>query len=185
MSKYARSNSGRDTVYQQFHTPHSARAGLNSDSIIDADTGKSPISRWLAFVLSFDEAVSVPTVGMVYDCQLPPNTLVLSAMVRKDTAFVGTGTDDVDVGDTDDPNGWLDGIDLSAALTTAGVPVWLRDVDAGYMAYSDIVKGTSGPQYYPAGVIRVIAGSADDFTAGEAILFLETISYNEAINAEA
>jgi hypothetical protein len=186
MSKFARSKEGRDTVYMQFHTPHSARGGENSLGVIDKDTGQSPIARWLTYALSFDEAVSVPTVGMVYDCEIPPGTLIESARIRVDTAFVGTGTNDVDVGDPSQTDGWIDGVDLSAALTTAGIPVWFRDVSTDYMVYSDIVLGTSGPQlYYNGGTIRVLIATADDLTAGEAVLQFLTNSYCEPINAEA
>jgi len=186
MSKFARSKEGRDTVYLQFHTPHSARGGDNSLGVIDKDTGQSPIARWLTYALSYDEAVSVQTVGMVFDCEIPPGTLVEAARVRVDTPYVGTGTDDVNVGDSDDEDGWLDGADLSAALAATGRPYWLNDVSAGYMAYTDIVQGTSGPQFYhEGGTVRVIIASADDMTAGEAILQLLTNSYCEPINAEA
>lgn len=186
MSKYARSKTGRDTLYMQFHTPHSARQGLNSDAVTDPDNGQSPIARWLAYALSHDEAVSIQTVGMVFDCAIPPNTLVESARVRIDTAFVGTGTNDVNVGDSDDEDGWIDGADFSAALAAVGRPYWYNDVSAGYMAYTDIVQGTSGPQFYhEGGTVRVIIASADDLTAGEAVLMLLTNSYCEPIDAEA
>jgi len=186
MSKFARSKKGRDTVYVQFHTPHSARGGENSAGVTDADNGQSPISRWLSYALSYDEAVSVPTVGMVFDCPIPPNTLVDEARVRVDTPYVGTGTNDVDIGDSDQSDGWIDGADFSAALAATGRPYFYNDVNATYMAYTDIVKGTSGPQFYhEGGTVRVIIASADDLTAGEAILFLRTMSYCEPINAEA
>lgn len=186
MSKFARSKKARDTAYLTFATPHSQRAGSGSAGTIDKDIGISPITRWFAFVLNNDEAVSIPSspaVGMVFDCALPPGTLIMDAMVRLDEAFDGTGNNDVDIGDVNDGDGWADGLDFTTAVTTDAV--WFRDVSAGYMAYSDIVKGTSGPQYYPdGGTIRVLVGTADDMTVGKAILFLKTISYNELQGAE-
>ena len=187
MSYFARAKKGLNTLYMQFRTPHSARGGLNSDGVKDADTGQSPITRWLSYALSYDDAVSI-TAGWVFDCPIPPGSLVDEARVRVDTPFVGTGTDDVNVGDSDQADGWIDGADFSAALATALTPYWYNDVNATYMAYTDIVKGTSGPQYYHAGgKVRVLipAAGADDLTAGEAILFLRTISYCEPLGAEA
>jgi hypothetical protein len=190
MSIYARAKKGLNTLYMQFRTPHSARLGSeNSAGVTDADTGQSPIARWLSYALNYSDAVSVPTVGMVFDCPIPAGSLVELARVRMDVPFtgtVGTGLDDVNIGDSNDEDGWADGLDFTAALATAGVPVYYQDVSAAYMAYVDITQGSAGPQFYfNGGTVRVIVASTDDLLTGNAVLQLLTNSYCEPLGAEA
>ncbi len=190
MSIYARAKKGLNTLYMQFRTPHSVRAASeNSAGVQDADTGQSPVARWLSYALNYDDAVSVPTVGMVFDCTIPAGSLVERARVRLDIPFtgtVGTGLDDVNIGDSDDEDGWADGLDFGAALATAGTPIFYEDVSAGYMAYADITKGSAGAQlYFFGGTVRVIISSTDDLLTGKAVLQLLTNSYCEPLGAEA
>lgn len=184
---FARSKKETNTTYLQFQPLKSIRSGLGSGEDVDANTGQSPITRWLAYALSWDDAVSNtadPTLTE-FHLQVPRGSIVLDCLVRLDEEFDGTDTNDVDIGDSDDPNGYADGLDLTTSAAT--VPIVFRDASAAYIERTtDAVKGTSGPQYYPSGgrVIVGIATNTTDMTQGEAIVFLKTISYCEPALAE-
>ena len=184
-ARYARAGYVPDTTYVQFRSVKSARGGEGPDGIVDWNTGKSPIARYLTYVIKYDEAVSEPGVGMVVRCNIPRGTLVRDALVRLDTAFSGTGCSAVDIGDSNDSDGYA--VDLDFTTSTASGPVWFRDANAAYVnRASDISQGTSGAQFYKdGGVVTVVLATADDMTAGLALLFLETISYHEDQGAEA
>ncbi len=177
---YARSRDNPNTQYFQFKPVREAKGGLNSESLVDADTGESPISRWLAFEFDYDDFVSNPdAVGNVVRCQVPLNSIVMEALVRVDEVFVGTGHDDIDIGDGNDTAGWADAFDFSAT----GI---YRDANAAYNdPTSDPSDGTAGYQFYDSGdTIDILFKNATAPTAGKAILFLRTISYHEDLEAE-
>lgn len=180
MANYARKSKQPDTQYFQFKDVREAKAGLNSSSAIDADTGASPVTRWLTFTFDYDDFVSNPdATGHIVRCQLPLYTIVQEAFARVDTAFSDTGGDDIDVGDGNDPDGWADALDFSST----GIK---RDADAAFNNQAvDPVDTSAGWQFYDsADTIDVLFKNATAPTVGEAILFLKTISYNEALSAE-
>lgn len=177
---YARKRDNPDTQYFQFKPVREAKGGLNSASAVDADTGESPISRWLAFEFDHEDFISNPDqVGNIVRCQLPINSIVMECVVRVDEIFAGTGHDDIDIGDGNDTDGWADGLDFSAT----GV---YRDADAAYNdPTSDPTDGSAGYQFYDSGdTVDVLFKNATAPTAGEAILFLKIISYHEELSAE-
>lgn len=153
---------------------HSNRDGLYGDDPVDADTGMSPLSRWLTWSFAHSDFESNPeTVGYMVRAMTPPNTLALRLVARVDTGFVGTGNDDIDVGDANDPDGWGDGLDFS---TTGGK----SDPDAVYNP-----AGTTGIVFYETpDTIDVLFKNATAPTAGAAKIFLEVISYHESLNEE-
>jgi hypothetical protein len=177
---YARKSKQPDTQYFQFKDVREAKAGLNSGATYDADTGASPVARWLAFAFDYDDFVSNPdATGYVVRCQLPMYTIVMEALVRVDTAWTADGKDDIDIGDGNAAAGWADGIDF----TSTGIQA---DRDAVYNDYdADPADGSAGYQFYDTGdTIDVLWKNAVAPAAGEAILFLKTLSYHEALSAE-
>ena len=170
------------TKYVMFEIQREQRVGLNSGDTYDADLGFSPITRWLAKAFEYDDAISVAGTGMVVRVPVPRGALVLNVAFLLDEAFDQAGSDAVDAGDGNDADGWADGISLQTSVANGRVCLW--DVSAAYNT-GDAVKGTSGPQMYPDGdTIDVIVGTADDGTAGKAILLMRVISYHEDIEAE-
>ena len=184
---FARGNAASNTAYFMFQNLKSVRSGLGSGAEVDANTGKSPITRWIACALSWDDAVSNADDNTLleFHIRVPEGSIILDCMLRLDEEFDGTDTNDVDIGDSDDADGYADGLDLTTSAAT--VAILMRDASAAYIERTtDAVKGTSGPQYYPAGG-RIIVGIATNTTAmtqGEAVLFLRTISYCEPALAE-
>jgi len=167
-----------------FRVVHDYRAILDGD-LTDSvqSTGKSPISRWLAWAIEHDEFVSDPDkIGYVARCQIPRGTIALRVMTRVDTAFLAaTPGADIDIGDDNIANGWADSLDWS---TAAGVI--MADQDAVYNdPTTDPNAGVAGAQYYETGdTIDINWNNATAPTAGKAIVFLLCISYHEDLNAE-
>ena len=172
---YARSNDDPNTQYMTFRVIHSDRGGSDdAAATVDRDTGKSPITRWYAWYFDYDDAVLVGS-DYIIKCQVPPNTIAMKAMVRIDTVFDGIGSDDVDIGDTN-VDGWMDG----ESFQSAGL---IFDHDAAYNT-GTANAGVAGPQLYSDGdTIDIDIGTAAS-TQGRGVLFLESISYNEELNAE-
>jgi hypothetical protein len=176
-----------DTQYFQFKPVNDARAGLNSTSTVANDNGMSPITRWLSFAFDFDDLTSTAATGEFIRLDIPRGTLVMDCYVRLDAAFVGGTHNDVNIGDTNDADGYADGLDWSA-MTDATIPQFFHDASAAYVAdTADIVQGTSGAQYFQwGGYVEIWPNTniATAATAGRAIVFLKTISYNENLAAE-
>lgn len=173
---YARKSRAPDTQYFGFKpVKHSSRDGLNSASTVDADTGYSPISRWLAYAFDYADFTSNDqgATGHEVDCLLPVQSIVMRVVARVDTAFVGTGNNDIDIGDDVDADGWGDGLDFS----TTGAKY---DPDAAFNS-----AGATGFKHYATlDSIDVHFKNATAPTAGAAILFVEVISYHEAYEEE-
>jgi hypothetical protein len=174
---YVRKTDAPDTYLETFKAvKHSSRDGLGSGAITDNDTGKSPISRWLSFAFQYSDFVSNDTgaTGHKVKCQIPRGTMALLAVARVDTAFVGTGNNDIDVGDGSTTDGWMNGMDFSST----GLKV---DPDGAYQ----ITKSDGTGAFYPDGdTVDVLFKNATAPTAGEAILFLQVISYHEDLSRE-
>ena len=171
---YVRSSDAPDTAYMTFKVVHSSRDGHDANSTVDNDTGESPIARWLAWAFDYSDAVSS---GTIIRCGVPAGTIAEMCLARIDTAFVGTGCDTVDIGDDNDWDGWGVNIDFTAT----GVKF---NHDAPYNT-GTAVAGSAGPQYYSAvDTIDIRVATADDMSAGQGVLFLKVISYNEAASAE-
>lgn len=168
----ARSEKGADTAYSSFKIVREQLDGTGmDDTSVTEDVGYSPISRWLTFALDYDDVTS--GVNTAY-AAIPAGTIILRGLLRIDTAFVVATT--VDVGDANQSAGWF-----SAASVAAGGVV-LFETAAVYNA-GNASAGATGPQYYENG--GYVLFSFDDMpTAGELILMLETISYNEPLSAE-
>lgn len=169
------------TAYSEFQIQRSQRHGLNSGAVFDtADSGYSPVSRWLAKAFTYDDFVSNPSgaVGHVVQVQVPRGTIMLQCLVRVDTLFAGGAPTDVDVGTGGTPgaapgDAWGDGLDFSST----GVK---------YDPNADNNPGGSvGFGYYEDGdTIDVYWQNATAPTAGQAILFMKLISYHEDLNEE-
>jgi len=172
---HARAQDGANTQYATFKMVRSQLDGTGSDAVLTTDIGESPICRWLAYALDYSDAVSEAT-GITARIGLDGGTIIVrGGLTRVDTAFDAGLT--IDIGDATDPDGWADG----HAMDTA--EIILYDVDAAYNVYADAVKGTTGMQYYEDGGTVIVTFSAMP-TKGEAVIFLETISYNEPLSAE-
>jgi hypothetical protein len=173
---YARKSDAPNTHYETFKAvKHSSRDGLGSAAVTDADTGKSPLSRWITYAFNYADFTSnlSGATGYEVNCLLPAQTMAFRCWARVDTAFVGTGNNDIDVGDDTDPDGWGDGLDFSS---TGGK----YDPDAAYNP-----NGTTGFTYNTdVDSVDVQFKNATAPTAGEAMLFIEVVSYHEALSNE-
>ncbi|MHC4542926.1 MAG: hypothetical protein ACYSYL_00165 [Planctomycetota bacterium] len=164
-----------DTHYFTFKpVKHSNRDGTPGDNPTDADTGMSPLSRWLTFTFTYADFESNPeATGHRVQAMTPPNTIALRSLCRVDTAFVGTGNNDIDVGDGNDTAGWGDGLDFSS---TGGK----YDPNSTYNP-----AGSTGFAFYEdPDTIDILFKNATAPTAGAAKVFLEVISYHEDLNEE-
>jgi len=172
---HARAQEGANTQYATFKTVRSQLDGSGSDAVLTADIGESPVGRWLAYALDYSDAVSEAT-GITAQIGIDSGTIIIrGGLTRVDTAF-DTGIT-IDIGDLDDTDGWAD----RHAVDTAGIILY--DTSAAYNVYDDASKGVKGMQYYENGGTLVVTFSAMP-TQGEAVIFLETISYNEPLGAE-
>lgn len=77
---------------------------------------------------SYDAAKSCAADGDLWD--IPANTLINRVYVIIDTAV--TGSSDLDIGDDDDPDGYVDG-SVSLTLGTAGLYGWNAKVAGAYL----------------------------------------------------
>lgn len=181
--RYVSSRQAPDTVLMTFRVIHGQRAVIDGDPADDPETGRSPVSRWLAWAFDYDDFISNPDeVG--YHCKLiiPRGTIAVECAARVDLAFLAaTPGADIDIGDDLVVNGWADSLDWSTAAS-----VVTRDADAVYNNFAtDPTKGTAGWQYYEEGdTLDVNWNNATAPTAGRAIVFLKCISYHEDIGAE-
>lgn len=175
---YARVQKAPDTYYETFKpVKHSNRDGLNSAATVDNDTGQSPISRWLAYALDYADFTSnLTATGYLARCQIPRGTLALRVVVRVDAAFDGSASTeaDIDIGDSSDSAGWIDSGDFSST--------GIVTVPSG--AYQWDTNGT-GAFYEDGDTVTVATKSTTAPTTGSAIIFIETISYHEDLEAEA
>lgn len=179
MPHYVRSQDAPDTELFCFAVKHDYPSTLDGDATDRPDTGFSPISRWLAWAVDYDDFVSNPdAVGYIARCQIPRGTIADKCYARVDTLFAAAGgAADIDIGDETDPNGWGDAFNWTAAAL-------FFDTSAAYNT-GDASAGVSGPQLYAAGdTIDIIWQNATAPTAGYVILFLRCISYHEIANAE-
>ncbi len=179
MARYARSSKAPDTQYFQFKIIREQKGG-EVDGVYDHDIGYSPISRWLAFVLDYEDFISNPNAtGHMIQCQIPVGTIIKDCIVRVDKIFSSTGSDDIDIGDTDQTDGWADGLDF----TSTGLK---HDTNAAYTDKdADPNPDVAGMQLYMDGdTVDVLFKNGTPPVAGRAILFLETISYHEKYEAE-
>jgi len=165
---YVRGQSAPDTMYDTYRAVHSMRnANDNSANAIDADTGNSPSMRVLAYAFSWED---VDATAFTVLCRIPRGALIKDAWIRVDEAFVGAGATAV-IGDVADPDGYL----TSTNLTTATPGDYVRTPLAVYVV--------SQVRAYPDGDSALVTLDAVP-TAGQAILFLTTPSYNEPLGAE-
>lgn len=136
---------------------------VGEDGNYDQHLGRSPLSRWIAFAFDYED-FELEGSNYVVKHQLPQRCIATRALLRVDAGF--TGITAANIGDDNDPDGWF------ASQTLAGAGVFRA---AG--AYN-----TAGFAY-DGGQIVVDAGAAAP-TVGQGIVFVEVISYNEALGAE-
>lgn len=126
----------------------------------DPNEGMSPITRWLTASFGFaDQTASVIPV------HVPPMTFVKSVVLQIATAW--TDTTAVKVGDGTNDDGWI----VSGQIDPTVAGEMELDYDAAYTV--------TGKLYADGDTIdATFAGVA---TAGTGKLFIEVISYNEAL----
>lgn len=177
---YVSSELAPDTELFCFAVKHDYTCTIDGDAATTPDSGFSPISRWLAWAVDYDDFVSNPdAVGYIARLQIPRGTIGMQCFARLDTAFSATGKADIDIGDGNVSDGWMDG----ANWGTAGL---FRDANAVYNNLAtDPNAGVAGWQQYAAGdTLDILWKNATAPVAGYVIVFLRTVSYNEAANAE-
>lgn len=181
MPHYVRSEYAPDTELFCFSVKHDYPSTQDGDAIDRPDTGFSPISRWLAWAVDFDDFVSNPdAVGYIARCQIPRGTIGMQCFARVDTAFAAAGgAADIDIGDGTVTDGWMNGNDWQ----NTGLH---RDANAVYNDLtSDAAAGATGYQLYATGdTLDILWKNATAPTAGYAIVFLRTVSYHEPANTE-
>lgn len=128
----------------------------------DPETGMSPISRWIGWAFDYlDQTLSVVPI------HIPPGSRVIDVRLEIDTAW--TGTTAVTVGDGSAADGWI--------ATGVITPTTAGDFGGDYDA-SIRVKG----KIYQTGDTLDITFTGVA-TAGTAKVFMQVISYHEAITA--
>jgi len=128
------------------------------ETLRDPKEGMSPIARWIGKSFDYeDQSASVVSVDVA------PRTRVLRVALEITTAF--TGTTAVVVGDGTTADGWI----ATGTITPATINDFGLDYDSTY--------GVKGKKYTSGDTIDVsFTGIA---TAGEGILWMEVISYEE------
>ena len=129
----------------------------------DPEELMSPITRWWSRAFAFgDQTASVVAIG------IPPGSRVLS--VAMEIAVAWAGTTAVVVGDGATADGWI----ATGIITPTTLGDFGRDLTSTF--------GAKGKLYQAGDTIDVtFTGIAN---AGEAILYVEMISYNEDLAAE-
>jgi hypothetical protein len=130
----------------------------------DPAESMSPISRWIAQAYDYED-LSASTFSM----HVPPGSRVLRVAHEVQVAF--TGVTAMIVGDGDTTNGWI----VSGTITPGTVGDFVFDPDSTF--------GAVGKFYQDGDTIDIIQTGVA--TAGEGILWVEVISYAEAVEAEA
>ena len=126
--------------------------------------GMSPVSRWMSQAYVFTDIVA-----SALTLHVPPGTMVLRAVHRVDAAL--SGCTDLLVGDGDAANGWI----TTGVVTPGTAGDCVTDPTS--------VNHALGVKRYGAGDTIDLAFSGV-ITAGAGILFIEVISYTEALEAE-
>lgn len=126
----------------------------------DPNEGLSPVTRWLSRSFDYeDQSASVVSI------HVPPMTFVKGAVLQISTAW--TNTTAVSVGDSVNAQGWI----VSGQIDPTVAGEMELDYDAAFVV--------TGKLYQTGDLITVtFTGVA---TAGTAKLFIEVISYNEAL----
>ena len=127
----------------------------------DPLVGMSPVSRWYAAsYLHTDQTASVVSI------EVPPRTMVLRVRHVVATAF--TGATDILVGDGDAANGWI----RTGIITPGTAGDFIGDPPGAFEV--------AGGKYYAAGDTIDISFTGVT-TAGTGKIFVEMISYHEAL----
>ena len=144
-----------DTAYFAFGTPR------------DPEDAMSPVSRWIAKAYDYSDISA-----SMFSMHIPPGSRVLRVYHEVQVAL--TGVVSLIVGDGTNDDGWIE----TAVATPSSAGDFVSDYDADYSAV--------GKLYQDGDMIDItFTGNATtDFTAGEAILWVEIISYNEDLEAE-
>ena len=114
------------------------------------------------------QITSADTGSTVAILDVPAGTLIppQSAVIVVTTLFAG-GTPSLDIGDGDDPDGWID----TSAITEASTGTY-ADVDAAY--------NEAGKYYSAADTIDAVVSAS--LTAGEAYVFVYMIDVSDIID---
>ena len=129
----------------------------------DPAESMSPVSRWIAQAYDYGDLVA-----SVFSMHVPPGSRVLRVYHEVQVAF--TGVTAMIVGDGDGTNSWI----ATANITPGTVGDFVNDPDAAYAVV--------GKLYQDGDTIDIIQTGVA--TAGEGILWVEVISYAEAVEAE-
>ena len=142
----------------------------NRARLVPVDYGERSLGRWEAREFFYtDFAVTTDAVQLI---EIPAYSFVANVFLVIEEAFVG-GTVVLEVGDDDDPNGYMLGTDVGAA--TAGnvvdtVPAMQVDVTG---AYAVKVKR---PFYTSADTLDVELAFNSPLSAGKATLIAEIVT---------
>jgi len=124
--------------------------------------GASPLTRWMTKAFSYADVSSASEVNI----NIPPMTFVLGVVLQISTAWTAGVT--VVIGDDSDPDGWLE----TGVVDPTSAGDMGRDYDATYSA--------KGRLYEDGDTLDILFETAFP-AAGTAKVFIEVISYNEAL----
>ena len=133
----------------------------------DPETAMSPVSRWIAQAYDYEDIEA-----SMFSMHIPPGSRVLRVYHEVQTVLVGVVS--LVVGDGDTADGWI----KTANVTPTTVGDFVNDPDADFAVV--------GKLYQDGDTIDItFTGNATtDFTSGVGILWVEVISYAEALEAE-
>jgi len=120
--------------------------------------------RWVRSrqITASDTDSTVPILDVPAGTFIPPHGIAIVV----ETAFEG-GTPSIDIGDGDDPDGWID----STAITEA-TPATYADVDAAY--------AVAGKYYSAQDTIDAVVSAS--LTAGEAYVFVYMLDVSDVMD---
>lgn len=142
----------------------------NRARLVPVDYGERSLGRWEAREFFYtDFAATTDAVRLI---EIPANSFIANCFLVIEEAFVG-GTVVLEIGDDDDPNGYMLGTDVGAA--TAGnvvntVPAMQVDVTG---AYAVKVKR---PFYTSADTLDATLQFSSALSAGKATLIAEIVT---------
>jgi len=129
----------------------------------DPEDGMSPISRWIAKAYDYEDLSA-----SVFSLHIPPGSRVLRVYHEVQVAF--TGVTSMIVGDGDEDDGWIE----TANIDPSTVGDFVQDPDAEFSAVGKFYQDGDTIDVTQVGVA----------SAGVGILWVEVISYAEAVEAE-
>ena len=134
-------------------------AYIQTANFRDQEEGMFPFTYWLAYAYEFGDINAVSEI----EIEVPPGAIVLQVGHQISEAL--TDCTDIEIGDDDDPNGWV------ADAYDAGATGFYTDYTAAYAA--------AGKRYNTGDTIDVHFTGV--VSAGSGKVFVKVLSYTEVL----